>query len=181
MKAVFLDRDGTINVGIPVYERVDSIAKLKLLPNVIEALKELSKLDYLIFFITNQAGIAEGLITMQEFNVINNKLLDMISSSGIKITKTYVCPHGEGATCEYRKPKPKLILDAAKEYDIDLKQSWTIGDRPTDVETGFNAGTKTILVKTGAVEASSDKAKYTAPTLLDAVEYVAKHSGLMPT
>src|SRR5580698_1123352 len=133
MKAVFLDRDGTINVGVPIHERVDSIDKLELLPTVIEALSKLASLDFGVFLVTNQAGISEGLITEAGFDTINNKLLEMITPSGIKIIKTYHCPHGENSTCECRKPKPKLILDAAKEYAIDLKNSWMIGDRPTDV------------------------------------------------
>ncbi|HEY1645081.1 MAG TPA: HAD family hydrolase [Candidatus Saccharimonadales bacterium] len=175
MKAVFLDRDGTINAGIPVYERVDSIEKLKLLPNVIDALKRLSQLDYAVFFITNQAGISEGLITMDQFDSINTELLKMIAPSGVKVLKTYVCPHGEDASCECRKPKPKLILDAASEYDIDLAQSWIIGDRPSDVMTGVNAGTKTILVKSGDPNVESSEATFTAPSLLEAIEYIAKN------
>ena len=99
----------------------------------------------------------------------------MIAPSRIKIVKTYHCPHGENSICECRKPKPKMILDAAKEYKIDLKNSWMIGDRPTDVSTGINAGTKTILVQSGAVKDQSQEATYTAPTLLDAIEYVASH------
>ena len=175
MNAVFLDRDGTINVGVPVYERVDSIDKLKLLPTVMEALTKLASLDYGIFLVTNQGGIAEGLITEADFDDINNKLLGMIESSGIEVIKTYHCPHGEDSTCECRKPKPKMILDAAKEYDINLKNSWMIGDRPSDVMTGINAGTKTILVQSGAVKDKSADATYTAPTLLDAINFVANH------
>ncbi len=175
MKAVFLDRDGTINVGIPVYERVDSVDKLKLLPGVIEALRKLANLDYAVFFITNQAGISEGLISMSDFEEINGKLVEMIAQSGIKITKTYVCPHGEGDTCECRKPKPKMLVDAAKNYDIDLASSWMVGDRSTDIETGVNAGTRTILVQTGNVKVKSGKATHTAPDLLDAVDYIATH------
>ena len=75
MKAIFLDRDGTVNVGVPIYERVDSLDKVQLLPNTLEALKLLAKLDYGVFFITNQAGLAEGLITPEQFNEINNKVL----------------------------------------------------------------------------------------------------------
>jgi D-glycero-D-manno-heptose 1,7-bisphosphate phosphatase len=175
MKAVFLDRDGTINVGIPVYERVDGVGKLELIPTVMDALSQLASLDYGVFLITNQAGIAEGLITEADFENINNELLRMIAPSGIKIIKTYYCPHGENSTCECRKPKPKMILDAAKEYSIDLKSSWMIGDRPTDVVTGINAGTKTILVLSGSAKDKLLVADYTAPTLLDAIEYIARH------
>ena len=158
--------------GVPVYERVDSLDKVKLLPNTMEALRLLAGLDYGVFFITNQAGLAEKLITMKQFWEINNKILKLIEPSGIKILKTYLCPHDENDDCECRKPKPKLLLDAAKEFDIDLTQSWMIGDRASDVMTGVNAGTKTILVKTGVPTIESPRATFTAPSLLEAVEYI---------
>jgi histidinol-phosphate phosphatase family protein len=176
IKAVFLDRDGTINMGVPTYERVDSVDKVKLLPNVVEALKLLATLDYKVFFITNQAGVAEGLITLEQFNEINNKVLEYVAPSGIKIEKTYLCPHAESDNCECRKPKPKLLLDAAKEYDIDLSKSWMLGDRSPDVMTGVNAGTKTILVKSGVQTVESEHATFTAPTLLEAIQYIAQHN-----
>lgn len=177
MKAVFLDRDGTINAGIPFHERVDSVDKVLLLPNTLEALQRLAQLkDYKVFFVTNQAGIAEGLISLEQFNEINNEVLRQIAPSGIHIAKSYLCPHGEGSTCECRKPKPKLLQDAAREFDIDLSQSWMIGDRPSDVMTGVNAGTKTILVKTGAPTAESAEATATLPSLLEAMQYIAAHA-----
>ncbi len=174
-KAIFLDRDGTVTIGVPTYERVDSLDKVELLPKSIEALKKLVDLGYLVFFVTNQAGISEGLISIDEFNEINDKVLELISPSGVKIEKTYLCPHGESDNCDCRKPKPKLLIDAAKEYDIDLGSSWMIGDRPSDVMTGYNAGTKTILVLTGVPTVESDKATATLPSLLEAVEYIAEH------
>ena len=173
MKAVFLDRDGTVNVGVPTYERVDSLDKVELLPNTLEALKLLADLDYGVFFITNQAGLAEGLITQEHFDKINNKVLELVAPSGIKVIKTYVCPHGENDNCECRKPKPKLLLDAATEHEIDLANSYMIGDRHSDVMTGVNAGTKTILVKTGVPTVEAPEATFTAQTLLEAVNYIA--------
>jgi D-glycero-D-manno-heptose 1,7-bisphosphate phosphatase len=176
MKAVFLDRDGTVTVGVPKYERVDSLDKVELLPNSLKALQLLSTLDYKVFIVTNQAGISEGLITLEEFNTINNKVLELIAPSGIKIIKTCLCPHADNENCECRKPKPKLLLDASKEYDIDLGQSYIIGDRHSDILTGINAGTKTIFVKTGAVVEDFDQATYNAPTLLEAIEYIASRN-----
>jgi D-glycero-D-manno-heptose 1,7-bisphosphate phosphatase len=174
MKAVFLDRDGTINVGVPKYERVSSLDKVELLPNTIEALKTLAKLNYGIFFITNQAGLAEKLITIDQFWEINNKVLKLIAPSGINVLKTYLCPHSENDNCECRKPEPKLLLDAAREFNIDMAESWMIGDRPSDVMTGVNAGTKTILVRTGVPTVKSDHATFTAPSLLEAVQFIKK-------
>lgn len=176
IKAVFLDRDGTVNVGVPKYERVNTLDKVELLPNSIEALKLLSKLDYSVFFITNQAGLAEGLMTQAQADEIYQKVLDLISPSGVNIVRSYVCPHGENEGCECRKPKPKLILDAARDYDVDLTKSWMIGDRPTDVMTGVNAGTKAILVKTGVPSVECDQATVTLPSLLEAVQDIAGHS-----
>lgn len=173
MKAIFLDRDGTVNIGVPTYERVDSLDKVQLLPNTLEALKLLADLDYSVFFITNQAGLAEGLINQRQFDKINNKVLELVTPTGIKVIKTYVCPHGENDNCECRKPKPKLLLNAAAEYEIELSKSWMIGDRASDVMTGVNAGTKTILVKTGVPSVESEKALYTATDLLEAIRYIA--------
>ena len=175
-KAVFLDREGTVNVGVPTYERVDRLDKVQLLPNSIAGLKLLANLDYLVFFVTNQAGLAEELITMGGFNEINNKILELVAPSGVKIEKTYVCPHGENDNCECRKPKPKLLFDAAEEYDIDLASSWMIGDRPSDVMAGVNAGTKAILVLTGVPTVECDQATATLPSLLEAVQYIAAHA-----
>jgi histidinol-phosphate phosphatase family protein len=142
---------------------------------VLEALQLLATLDYGVFLVTNQAGIAEGLITMEQFNAINNRLLELLEPTGIQIRKTYVCPHGEGAVCDCRKPKPGMLQEAAREFDIDLAASWMLGDRATDVETGINAGTRTILVLSGAPDATAPAATYTAPNLLDAVRYIAAH------
>jgi D-glycero-D-manno-heptose 1,7-bisphosphate phosphatase len=174
MKAVFLDRDGTVIVGTPVYERVGSLDKVVLLPDTITALRLLATLDYKVFFVTNQSGVAEGLITLEEADVINRKVLDLVAPSGIAIAETYVCPHQDSDHCDCRKPKPKMILDAAAKYGIDLAESWMIGDRPTDVETGINAGTKAILTKTGNPDVHSALAAYTAPTLLAAIQYIAE-------
>ena len=174
MKAVFLDRDGTVDVGTPTYERVDSLEKVVLLPNTLDAMWRLAQLDYGVFFVTNQAGIAEGLINMAEYAEINNKVLELLAPSGVRVLKTYLCPHSEHDGCNCRKPKPKLLLDAAQEYGIDLTASWMIGDRPSDVQTGINAGTKTILVKTGVPTVEAPEATYTAPSLLEAVEYIAR-------
>ncbi len=172
MRAVFLDRDGTVTVGIPVHERVDSIDKVELLPNTLKGLGLLATLDYQYFFVTNQAGLAEGLITPADFEAINNEVLRQIKPSGIKIVETYVCPHGEGSNCDCRKPKPKLLKDAAAKYSIDLANSWTIGDRLTDIQTGINAGTKTILVQTGSVM-EAPEADFVAADLWEAALYLA--------
>ena len=175
MRAIFLDRDGTINAGVPKYERVDSVDKVELLHNSVQGLGLLARLNYINFFVTNQAGLAEGLISQADFDAINNEVLRQVAPSGIQITETYVCPHGEGSECDCRKPKPGLLLRAAAQYDIDLPNSWMIGDRLTDIQTGINAGTKTILVQTGAIM-EAPEATFVAVDLLEAAQYIIGHS-----
>lgn len=173
MKAIFLDRDGTIGYGTPIYDRVDSLDKVKLLPNTLEALSLLAAMDdYQVFIVTNQAGLSEGLITHQQFHEINNKILNLIEPSGVKIVKTYVCPHGDLSVCGCRKPKPKMLLEAAETFDLDLAGSWMIGDRPSDVMCGVNAGAKAILVRTGVPTVVSESAIATVPSLLEAIEFI---------
>jgi D-glycero-D-manno-heptose 1,7-bisphosphate phosphatase len=174
MKAIFLDRDGTI-IKDPEDERVDSEEKIELFSDSIEALKYLAEHDYSVIVITNQAGIAEGRITIEDFWRINGRVLELLSPSGIKILKTYVCPHAPEDKCDCRKPKPKMILDALSEFDLQPQDIYMIGDRGSDINAGINAGIKTILVQTANVPEVAEQATYTAPNLLDAIRYVVAH------
>lgn len=170
-----MDRDGTLIVDPPDL-RVDTVSDVHLFPDTLEALKLLVSLDFGVFMVTNQSGIAEGRITITEFEIINAKVIEVLESSGVKILKTYMCPHPFEGDCICRKPKPGMLLQAAKDFDIDLPQSYIIGDRQADVMAGVNAGTKTILVQTGNTPVTSTEATYTAPNLLEAVEYIAVQS-----
>lgn len=174
MNIVFLDRDGTLIVD-PEDERVDREDKIKLFPDSIEALKYLSECGFAVILITNQASIAEGRINFQDFDKINSKVLEMLSQSGVKILKTYMCPHSPEDNCKCRKPKPTMLLEAGREFGIDLARTYMVGDRRSDVFAGINAGTKTILVKTANVPVDVNEATYTAPNLLDAVKYISVH------
>lgn len=173
MKAVFLDRDGTLIVD-PPDRRVDSISKIHLFPDVFKAMKRLAQLDYGVVLVTNQMGIAEGRLTEEDFHRLNDIVLELLQPTGVKILKTYFCPHKPEDNCDCRKPKPKMLLDAAKEFKIDdMAGSYMIGDKDSDIEAGIAAGTKTILVKTANDPASTDKATHTAADLLEAIEYIA--------
>ena len=171
MKAVFLDRDGTLIVDPPDL-RVDSVEKIKLFPDTVEALKLLATLDFEVFIVSNQAGIAEGLISREQFEIINGRVLELLAPSEVKIVQTYICPHSQEDKCVCRKPQPTMLQWAAEDFEIDLTQSWMIGDRETDVLAGSAAGTKTILVQTGNTMGHSDDATFTAATLLDAINFI---------
>jgi len=148
---IFLDRDGTINED-PGYLGDDN--KVILLPGAGEGLSLLkNKFNFKLIVISNQSGIARGLITHEMVKNINKKINDLLLPYNVQIDSFYYCPfHPEFNNkndCRCRKPSPKLINDAAKEYNIDLSKSYLIGDMVTDIECGKNAGIKTILVKTG--------------------------------
>ena len=170
MNVILLDRDGTV-IRDPLDERVDTEEKIELFPDSIDALKLLAENSFSVIFITNQAAIAEGRIVEQDFHRIQNKVLEMLAPSGVKVLKTYMCPHVPEDKCECRKPKPTMILEAIKEFDLDPKKLYIIGDRVSDIDAGINAGIKTILVKTANTPVTADQADYTALNLLDAVRY----------
>lgn len=174
MKIILLDRDGTV-IRDPEDERVDKEEKIELFPDSIDALKYLAENNFSVILITNQAGIAEGRLNVEDFNRINSRVIEMLSPSGIKILKTYMCPHVSKDKCECRKPKPTMLLEAIKDYNLDPKDLYMVGDRESDINAGINAGTKTILVKTANIPVEAPQADYTALNLLDVVKYVVSH------
>lgn len=175
MKVVFLDRDGTLILD-PPNRRVDSVDKIQLFPDSIAAMEYLAEHDFKVVIITNQASIAEGRLTEEQFETINNKVVERLSESGVIILRTYMSPHGSNEVNEWRKPGPGMLLMAAKDLNLNLADIYMIGDRLSDVQAGINAGTKTILVKTGLDDVEAPEADYTAPNLLDAVKFVVNNS-----
>lgn len=167
--AIFLDRDNLI-VYDPSY--VHKIEDFRLMPNAVEGLKRLS--NYNLFIITNQSGIGRGYYTLKDFENFNNHLLNELKKHRIKIQKTYCCPHKPEDNCECRKPKTRLLKNAEKEFKIDLKESFVIGDKKSDVELGKNSGCKTILIVGGDGMKVKNKAgaDYTANDLLDAAKWI---------
>ena len=170
-KAIFLDRDGTIVEDSGYAHKIED---LKLLPNSIKGLKLLK--DFKLFIATNQSGIGRGIYTFQDFANINNHLLKEFKKGSIKIEKIYFCPHKPEDNCECRKPKTKLLKEAEKEFKLDLKESFAIGDKKSDIELGKNAGCKTILVLTGnGTQAKKEiNADFVAKDLLDAAKWIIK-------
>ena len=187
-KAIFLDRDGTINRHIGFLRKID---EFELLPGVSEAIREMNASGYLTIVATNQPVIARGEVTIPQLEEIHNKMETLLGAEGAYIDALYYCPHhpdkgyaGEipelKMDCECRKPKTGMLTAAAGKYNIDLSQSWYIGDTTMDIQTGKNAGMKTILVMTG--EAGKDGKydvlpDYTAKDLMDAVTYILQDGG----
>ena len=151
-KAIFLDRDGTINVEKDyIYKNEDLVFE----EGTIEALKTFKNLEYILIVVSNQSGIARGYFTEEDLNIFNNNMNEILKKNGVEITEFYCCPHhpdGIGEykkVCECRKPNNKMIEDAIKKYNIDRKKSYMVGDKISDIEAGFKSNLKTVLVKTG--------------------------------
>jgi len=147
-KAVFLDRDETLN---PDSGYISDANLFTLYPWVPEELKKLKDAGFLLIVVSNQSGVGRGLITWQGLTEIHQKLDRLLMEAvQIKIDYYEICPHHPDELCDCRKPKPKLILDAAKKLSLDLNHSYIIGDRQTDFEAGMSAGLrKSFLILSG--------------------------------
>lgn len=147
-KAVFLDRDGTLNFD-PGY--LNDPEKLSLIPGVAQALKRLSDEGYLLIVVSNQSGVARGKIKKPQLARIHEKLDRVLAENGVRIHHYALCLHHPDEDCECRKPKPKLLVETARRYRIDLSRSFMVGDKISDVECGKNAGLAgSFLVGTGS-------------------------------
>ncbi len=147
--ALFLDRDGTINYDTGY---IGDPEKVKLYPDVAQGIKELKNIfGFKMIVISNQSGIARGLMTHRDVDAVNEKINELLIASGAKIDAFYYCASHPQFKSEFsdscRKPSPELVFLATKEHDINLNLSYFIGDKVSDIECGINAGTKTIFLK----------------------------------
>lgn len=152
-KAVFLDRDGTINIDTGY---IDTPERFEFIPGSLTAIRRLKQAGFLIVVITNQAGIAKGIIRQENVAVLNEAFIEMLKAAGARCDGYYFCPHHpEGViekyrqTCSCRKPEPGLILRAVASFGIDLRQSFMVGDKLSDLLAARHAGIRSLLVMTG--------------------------------
>ena len=149
-RAVFLDRDGTINEEMGYLFEPE---KVSLIPGAAEALVRLREAGFRLIVVTNQSGVARGLFTEDDLHKVNHRLTGLLEAKGAKVDAYYFCPHhprhGEMLECECRKPKTGMAVSASEKFGIDLSSSYFVGDKATDIELGKNAGGKTVLVLTG--------------------------------
>jgi D-glycero-D-manno-heptose 1,7-bisphosphate phosphatase len=146
--AIFLDRDGVIIENRSDYVR--NWSQVKILPQALPALAQVASSPYRIVLITNQSGIGRGFIPLETAVDINERLLEIIVQAGGRIDRVYMCPHKPSDQCACRKPEPGMILQAARDLDLDLGNSILIGDALTDIQAGRSAGVgRVALVRTG--------------------------------
>ncbi|MEA2034136.1 MAG: HAD family hydrolase [Euryarchaeota archaeon] len=141
--AVFLDRDGTINFDSGY---VSSPADLKIFPAALRGLKLLSEKGFSLFIVTNQSGLARGYFSENDLDDIHRRLLGDLKREGITIDEIAVCPHHPDEGCNCRKPSPLLVRRLANRHGLDLRRSFFVGDKLTDIRTGINAGCRTVLI-----------------------------------
>ncbi len=180
-RAIFLDRDGTINHD-PGY--IKDSSEIVILPGVAEGIKKLkNEFGFRVIVISNQAGVAKGLMTIEDVDAVNRRINELLMEEGTSVDSFYYCPFHpdidppEKSIC--RKPSPLMIVQAAEEFDIDLSQSYMIGDRSSDVESGINAGVKTILLVSLMIEKEisvlhnlGKKPNFTAANFTEACNFV---------
>lgn len=146
-KAIFLDRDGVINKE---KEYLYKIEEFEFIDGVFETLKLLQSNNYLLFIITNQSGIARDYYTKEDFDILNSWMLKEFEKNKIKISQVEFCPHIDKDNCNCRKPKTGMIDNILKNFEIDLKNSWLIGDKDSDIKCARKSNIKnTIQVKSG--------------------------------
>ncbi|MBL6867816.1 MAG: D-glycero-beta-D-manno-heptose 1,7-bisphosphate 7-phosphatase [Cryomorphaceae bacterium] len=180
-RCVFLDRDGVINIDTDLIDRPED---LELYPYTASSIRRLNKMGFLVVVVTNQSVIARGLCTIATLDEIHKKMETELGQDGAFVEAIYYCPHHphsgyEGeikefkVECSCRKPKPGMLLEAADRFNIDLTQSYLVGDSPRDIEAGANAGVETIRVKTGhGLKPHTTVPKHYVEDLVSAVDLI---------
>lgn len=183
-KCVFLDRDGVVNIDTDLIHRPEDF---ELYPYAADSIKRLNKMGFLVVIVTNQSVIARGLCTLEELGNIHKKMETELGADGAFVEAIYFCPHHphggfEGeikeykVQCECRKPSPGMLLQAQERYNIDLGQSYLIGDSPRDIEAGANAKVTTIRVKTGhGMKPHTTIPNHYVDTLVEAVNIIEEN------
>lgn len=178
-KAIFLDRDGTINRDSKNY--IKSLEEFEIFPFTANGLKILQEIGYELVVITNQSGVNRGFFSEKELDEIHQKLIYEMEKDGINILDIYYCPHLPDENCQCRKPKLKNLHKAVDDYNLDVENSWFVGDSEKDIITGKNARCKTMLVMSGIREITKEKIKlweikpdFVADNLLEAALQIRK-------
>jgi histidinol-phosphate phosphatase family protein len=177
--AVFLDRDGTV-----IFNKnyLSSPKQVKLYSCVAESINKLRASGFKVIIVTNQSGVARGMFSEQDLQKIHERFIFLLKKAGAKVDAIYYCPHIDEDSCNCRKPKSGMVLQSAKDLNIDLEKSYTVGDSVRDYLLGYNTGGKGILVLTGhgkrqKLKIAQEKIKPMAvcKTLKEAVSLIIKN------
>jgi D,D-heptose 1,7-bisphosphate phosphatase len=179
-RAVFLDRDGTINEDVGYLSRLED---LKIYENAAEAIRLIKENGFLTVVVTNQSGVARGFFSEDFIITVHDKMNEYLKERGASLDALYYCPHHPRygneiyrRECSCRKPQPGLLLRAAEDLDIDLRRSYVIGDMPRDMDIASKVGARGVMVKTGYGNnvIATSKPLYIAADLLDAAKWIIR-------
>jgi len=188
-RAVFLDRDGVINRNMlnpatRMREAPLTAAEFELIPGAREGLQRLRDAGFLLFLVSNQPNYAKGKSSLEELDAIHDRLLRELEAMRVEFAAFYYCLHhpegivaGYSGQCVCRKPSPYFLLKAAAEFDVDLAQSWMVGDRETDILCGCAAGARTVLIDAEDAAARKVAPNRVARNLAEAAEMICSASG----
>jgi histidinol-phosphate phosphatase family protein len=142
-RAVFFDRDGTLIVD---HGYLSLPEEVEFVPGAIEVLQALQNQNFLLIVVSNQSGVGRGLITQTQADAVDGRFRALLAENGIRLAAAYYCPHAPDARCNCRKPEPGLLRRAAEELQIDLSESYMVGDKTSDCEAGEAAGCRAVLI-----------------------------------
>jgi len=145
-RAVFLDRDGVINVNASEGQYITRWEEFEFHPDAADAIARLNRAHFSVVVVTNQRGVARGLMTVDALEEIHRHMVGRLAASNARIDAIYYCPHEADASCACRKPAPGMLLQAATDCGIDLHNSWMVGDSDSDILAGKNAGCRTVRI-----------------------------------
>ncbi len=172
-RAVFLDRDGTININEPEY--LFKIKDFRFIKRSISALKQLSETDYKIIILTNQSGIGRGYFKKSDLRKLHKWMLNFLREKRIRIDKIYFCPHKPEDNCFCRKPNPGMVFRAVREFGINLSKSWLVGDSEKDIILGRETNIKTIKIGKKMSKKLKLEPNFYAEDLLEAVKIIKNY------
>jgi len=172
-KAIFLDRDGVINIEKNYLYKIEDF---EFVPGTFDSLRHLQNLGYKLFIITNQSGIGRGYYSLDDFNKLTSWMLEELNKESIVISQVELCPHSPDQDCTCRKPLTGMIDNILKNHEIDLTNSWLIGDKSSDIKCAINANIKnTVQVKSGhSVIESESLANFVCDSLKDIPKIITK-------
>ena len=173
IKTIFLDRDGVINHEVNYLYKVEDF---KFIDGIFESCRHFEKLGFKIIIISNQSGIGRGYFSQEEYNYLTEWLMNEFYENKINIYDVFSCPHSPDQNCSCRKPKPGMFLNAKNKHGIDMKNSWMIGDKESDIIAATKSGiTNTILVNSGhKIDKYNSTAKYILESIKDASKVIQR-------
>ena len=158
-RAIFLDRDGVINKDLKYLYKIEDFIFIN---GIFKVCQHLQNLDYKIFIITNHSGISRGYYTQSDYQILSDWMISEFSKNSVTILDIFHCPHLPNSNCDCRKPNPGMLIEAKYKHNIDMQNSWMIGDKESDVQAAISSGViNTILLESGhKINKAESQAKY---------------------